>query len=213
MTKIRAIVFDLDGVLCDCMSLHEEAFCAAVRTAGIDFSVEEHQEYAGLPSKQKLHLLVEKGRVPLSKVADIQKNKQALTKEYIVQRCHPDSHRRALLAHLTARGYRLGGVTNGSRLTTLEMLARTQLLPYLPSIVTNEDVREPKPAPEAYQQACTLLETPPEETLVIEDHPRGVEAARRARCHVAQLPTFAALDIGFVEDAIMRAEYHPMETT
>lgn len=205
--SIKAIAFDLDGVLVNAMALHEEAFCAAVRLAGkVSFGVEDHRPLAGLPTKTKLRHLVERGIIKTQDQEAIAKQKQALTLEYISQRCRPDRKRAALLAHLVSRKIKVGVVTNCSRLATMRMLEYTQLAPHIAAIVTNEDVPAPKPDPSGYHAICGMLQAAPTETLAIEDHPRGVEAASKAGLHVAVLHQFDDLDLEFVEDAIQRME-------
>ena len=199
--SVKALLFDLDGVLVDLMALHEEAFLAAVRTEGkVDLGVVEHQaHYAGRSTKQKLQMLVDIGLITREQVSKIAACKQRLTQTYIEQRCTPDTQRLALLQHLWGADYKLGCVTNCIKTTTYEVLRRTQLLPFLEEcIVTNEDVKFPKPSPEPYQHACGLLELPPAEVLVFEDHPLGMESAFKAGCHVQQVHTFPELTVDFV---------------
>lgn len=204
---IKAILYDLDGVLCDGVDLHEEAFLAAVRAYGkIDLSQQEHQErYAGLPTRKKLEALVKVGALDQRYVEDVAKAKQRLTQEYIVHRIHADPSRINLLQHFKGK-YPQGCVTNCIKSTTIDMLTRAQLLPLLEVIVTNEDVKSPKPDPEPYIRACGLLGFSPNEVLVFEDHDVGMTSAYNAGCLARQIREYRELTVQVVWEAIVEAD-------
>ena len=198
---IRALLFDLDGVLCDLMSLHEEAFLAAVRVEGhVDLGTIEHQaHYAGRSTKQKLQMLVDIALITPEQVSKIAECKQRLTQSYLELWCTVNTQRVTLLQHLSGADYKLGCVTNCTKMTAYEVLRRTLLLPFVEGcIITNEDVKEPKPSPEPYTRACGLLEVTPAEALVFEDHKVGLESAFKAGCYVKQVHTFPELTVDFV---------------
>ena len=203
---IRALLYDLDGVLVDAMSLHEEAFLAAVRAYGkIALSQQEHQErYAGLPTRKKLEALVRVGALDQRYVEEVAKAKQRLTQEYIAQRIHPDPSRINLLQHFKGK-YPQGCVTNCIKSTTMDLLTRAQLLPLLDAIITNEDVKSPKPDPEPYIRACGLLGFTPREVLVFEDHDVGMTSAYNAGCQARQIKEYRELTVEVVWQAIEEA--------
>ena len=205
---IRALLYDLDGVLVDLMALHEEAFLAAVRVEGhFDLGAIEHRaHYAGRSTKQKLQMLVDIGLITQQQVSPITEAKQRLTQTYVEQRVHPLTNRIAFLRHFQTAGYQLGCVTNCIKMTAFEVLRRAGLLPFVEQcVVTNEDAA-PKPSPAPYQKACTLLEVEPAEVLVFEDHEVGLTAAKAAGCLVQHVPTYAGLSIESVWEAIQGAE-------
>lgn len=78
---------------------------------------------------------------------------------------------------------RWGVVTSGSRLLAQNRL-RYCGLPVPAVLVTSDDVTNGKPHPEPYLKGAQGLGFPPEECLVIEDAPAGIEAARAARMKV-----------------------------
>ena len=205
---IHALLFDLDGVLCDLMALHEEAFLAAVRVEGhFDLGAIEHRaHYAGRSTKQKLQMLVDIGLITQQQVSPIAQAKQRLTQTYVEQQVHPLTDRIALLRHFQTAGYGLGCVTNCIKSTAFDVLNRAGLLPFVERcVITNEDA-QPKPSPEPYQKACGLLETAPNEALVFEDHEVGLAAAKAAGCLTQHVPTYGWLSIESVWEAIEGAE-------
>jgi mannitol-1-/sugar-/sorbitol-6-phosphatase len=78
--------------------------------------------------------------------------------------------------------------TSGSRPVAAGRLRRAGL-PVPPVLICAEDVARGKPSPDAYLQAARSLGIPPEQCLVIEDAPAGIQAARAARMAVIGLTT------------------------
>ena len=64
--KIKAVIFDMDGVLIDAKEWHYQALNKALAIVGEEIELSEHQStFDGLPTKSKLDLLSESGRLPL----------------------------------------------------------------------------------------------------------------------------------------------------
>jgi beta-phosphoglucomutase-like phosphatase (HAD superfamily) len=62
-------------------------------------------------------------------------------------------------------------------------------------VVTSQEVREPKPAPDVYLRAAELLGSPASEVVALEDSPPGAAAARAAGMYVIGVPYFAELSL------------------
>jgi dTDP-glucose pyrophosphorylase len=69
----------------------------------------------------------------------------------------------------------------------LVALAKTGVIEYLDVIVTNDDVKNPKPHPEVYWKAMSMMSCLPEETLIIEDSPQGLLSAHRSKAKVLRV--------------------------
>jgi HAD superfamily hydrolase (TIGR01509 family) len=207
MTRISSILFDLDGVLVDATEWHYEALNRALRLFGFDITRYEHlSSYNGLPTRRKLEMLsVEKG-LPVAMHAMLNRLKQLYTRDEIVARCRPVFEKEYMLSRLRHEGYRLAVCSNSIRDSLDTMLRQSGLAEYLEFVVSNEDVTRPKPDPEIYRLAIARLGVTPEETLIVEDAPHGVEAARRAGAHVCQVAGFPEVDYFRVRAAIDRAE-------
>jgi hypothetical protein len=101
--------------------------------------------------------------------------------------CYPNVQHQILLSRLKVIGLKLGLYTNSIRQTTEYMLRHAQIDKYLDSIVTNQDVMNPKPAPDGYLLSAKNLGLLPSEILVIEDGEYGILAARDAGCHILEV--------------------------
>jgi len=180
-----AVLFDLDGVLVDATEWHYEALNVALRAVtGTDIKRREHLVvFNGLPTRVKLARLVAEGRVRGGDVPEIVRRKQEATVGVIRERCRPDPSRVALVRGL-ARHFRVGCVTNSIRATTELMLENAGLRTFMETIVSNEDATRPKPEPDGYIIAMYQLRALPGRTLIVEDSPFGVQAARNSGAHV-----------------------------
>jgi len=190
-----AIIFDLDGVLIDATEWHFDALNRALVLFGYQISRYEHlAEYNGLPTRTKLDMLsVEKG---LPKVLHglISRLKQAYTREEILRHCWPSFDKEYMLSRLKREGYRLAVCTNAVRESAELMLERAGLRQYFDFVISNEDVSNPKPAPEIYLAALERLGIAPRQAVIIEDAPHGIEAARRSGANVLEVSGFSEVD-------------------
>ena len=185
---VRAVVFDMDGVLIDAREWHYEALNRALGLFGLEISRFDHLvTYDGLPTKVKLEMISRERRLPRSLHSFLNDLKQQYTLELIVQHCRPVFQHEYALSRLKLEGYRLGLASNAVRSTIEEMIGRAALAPYLDVVLSNGDVVNSKPDPEIYQRAIELLGLEPYEVLVVEDNEKGVKAALAAGTHVVQV--------------------------
>ena len=115
-----------------------------------------------------------------------------------------------MIRNLLRDGFRLAVCSNSIRETTEMMLRSSGLYEQFEFFLSNEDVARPKPDPQMYLVACERLSVSPAETVVIEDAPHGVEAARQAGAHVCVVSGYDEVDYFRVRDFIDRVR--PEET-
>jgi HAD superfamily hydrolase (TIGR01509 family) len=140
-----------------------------------------------LSTKSKLEILSAEYGLPRELHELISETKQDRTQRIAYQKCFPNPSHLILLNRLKILGFRIGLCTNSIRLTTEQMLGLAQLINFMDVVVTNEDVRKPKPDPQGYLLACEQLSVSPHRTLVVEDGKFGIEAARKAGCDVIEV--------------------------
>ena len=205
--RIRAVLFDLDGVLVDATEWHYEALNRALGLFGYSITRYEHlSAYNGLPTRRKLEMLsVEKG-LPSSLHELINRVKQVYTREEILKQCWPMFEKQYLMSRLTREGIRIAVCSNAVRDTVELMLDRSGLLPFCEFVISNEDVALPKPAPEIYETAIRRMQLTPAQVLVVEDAPHGVAAARGSGANVCQVCGFPDVDYWRVRACIDQVE-------
>jgi beta-phosphoglucomutase-like phosphatase (HAD superfamily) len=185
MTTIKAIIFDMDGVLIDAKEWHFEALNRALTLFGMAISRYDHLvTYDGLPTKTKLRMLSLERGLPEALHGFINEMKQIYTMEVIYAKCKPVFHHQFALSRLKAEGYRMAVCSNSIRNTIAMMLERAELLPFLEFFLSNQDVTAPKPAPDMYLKAIERMGLRPDECLIVEDNPNGIKAARDSGAHV-----------------------------
>jgi HAD superfamily hydrolase (TIGR01509 family) len=183
--EIKAVVFDMDGVLIDAREWHYEALNRALGLLGYEITRYEHlTTYDGLPTMRKLRMLTVDRGLPAELHGFINSLKQQYTLELVATRCRPVFQHQYALSQLKAAGYALGVASNSVRRTVEEMMERSDLLRYLDLLISNEDVTRSKPDPEMYLTAMERLGVAPEETLIVEDNENGVKAATASGAHV-----------------------------
>ena len=158
---IKAILYDLDGVLVDATEWHYESLNLALeQVKGFQIKRDEHiATFNGLPTMRKLEILFDQGRVKKDDFDLIWQKKQDKTIEVIKNSAFVDPNKIRL--HNATKSYKRVCVTNSIRETALLMLEKTGQLEFMDFVISNEDVSSPKPSPEGYVQAINRLELKP----------------------------------------------------
>lgn len=182
---IKAVIFDMDGVLIDAREWHYESLNRALALFGFTIPRHEHlTTFDGLPTRRKLEILSATQSLPVELHAFVNEMKQIYTMELVYTKCKPVFLQEQALSRLRADGYRLAVASNSIRDTVSVMMARAALSQYLEFELSNEDVTTGKPDPEIYNTAIARLGLLPEECLIVEDNENGVRAARASGAHV-----------------------------
>lgn len=175
---IKAVIFDLDGVLVDARELHYEALNRALEKYDCIISRDEHlSTYDGLPTTKKLKLLSENKGLSQDVYDDIWRDKQFQTIEIIDKKFTFDERIRGILSRLKVEGYKICVCSNSIRETTKMMLIRRGFMEYLDFFISNQDVKIPKPNPEMFLRAMVNLGLGPKECVIVEDSHYGRQAA------------------------------------
>lgn len=183
--QIKAVIFDMDGVLIDAKEWHYEALNRALNHFGFNISHHDHAvTFDGLPTREKLRMLSLEQGLPEALHDFINLLKQIYTMEIVHAQCKPKYQHEFALSRLRQAGYKLAVASNSVRNTVSLMMEKSALAQYLDLQLSNEDVSHGKPAPDIYLRAASLLKLKPPECLVVEDHPKGIESAQQAGCSV-----------------------------
>lgn len=182
---IKAVIFDMDGVLIEAKDWHYDALNKALNLFGYNISRHEHlTAYDGLPTSRKLDMLSVERDLPQALHSFINEMKQLYTMEIVYAQCKPTFVHQYALSSLKKRGYKLAVASNSIRNTVQVMMDRANLDQYLDLQLSNEDVEQAKPAPDIYLKAIERLGVTPEECLIVEDNENGIKAARASGAHV-----------------------------
>ena len=207
---IRAMMFDLDGVVVQSEKLKAQAYAMTVqRLRGLSEpdprAIEAYRTIVGASREVAAQFVIDELGLepdlrPLMEKYGVSEPWQALTEirtaiynEIVadpqVLRDNQWPHTVGLLRLAKESGCRTGLATSSQREMTLHVLRALDLERSLDLVLTREDVQNPKPDPEVYLLAAKRFELPPEEMLVVEDSPNGVRAAVAAGTNVIAFAT------------------------
>lgn len=187
---IKAVLFDMDGVLIDAKDWHYEALNKALGLFGIEINRYDHlNTFDGLPTAVKLKLISKRYYLPEQLHAFVNQMKQKYTIQLIYEKCHPVFQHEYALSRLHNEGYKIAVCSNSIRSTIELMMNKSGLIGYIDMIVSNEDVRNAKPDPEMYQLAISSFGLEPAECIVVEDNPNGIEAGKASGATVLEVAT------------------------
>lgn len=203
---IKAVVFDMDGVLIDAKEWHYDALNRALDLFGFTISRHDHlTTYDGLPTKRKLEMLSVESGLPVDLHDFINEMKQIYTTEIIHAKCRPTFIHEYALSNLKSLGLRVGVASNSIRHTVDLMMEKAHLKSYLDVMLSNQDVAKGKPDPEIYLKAMQRLSVSPRECLIVEDNENGVRAARASGAHVLVVRDVTETNFQNIQKAIRHA--------
>jgi beta-phosphoglucomutase len=218
MSKLRAIIFDFNGVIIDDEPLHYRAMAATMREHGLQLSEDEYyRTYLGINDHCCFkHALSLDPECPLGS----NKLRAAIDRKAQHYRSELAGHVvlfpgvGTLLRELSERVPL--AIASGAHASEIDfVLARGGIAPYFSAIVSSDDVVNGKPNPEIFLTALRKLKTrvpcvadlSPEECAVVEDAPNGVLAARAAGMRTLAVVTTAAADrLGQAQHVVPKLE-------
>ncbi|SDL87635.1 HAD family hydrolase [Sediminibacillus halophilus] len=200
---MKAIIFDFDGTLANTLPVNIFGFQEVFKKFDQkDYSKEEIKEMFGPPEPE----LIEQ---------NLQSNDVKGAVSYYYQQ-YEENHNRLvdnnqeidqLLSNLKDREMKLGVVTGKSRKSFEYSLAELNMKKYFDILITGDDVKEAKPAPEGILQALKKLEVSPEEAMYIGDSDDDMNAGKKAGVHIGAakwLPEYQSSEYSVEPEAIFQ---------
>ncbi|RJG21078.1 HAD family hydrolase [Massilia cavernae] len=182
----RAFVFDMDGTIVDNMAFHTKSWIAFFERRGRVIDADEFfRATAGRQGKEIIRLQMGEH------LADHEVTELNLEKESVYREMY-EPHRKTvtgfddLIAQAKLRGVALAVATAAPNANIAFTLDGLDLRRHFDTVVGAADVPRGKPHPDVFLLAAERCGAAPENCIVFEDAPLGVEAARRAgmRCVV-----------------------------
>jgi beta-phosphoglucomutase family hydrolase len=172
-----AYIFDCDGTLADTMPLHYKAWCAALKEHECDFPEALFYELGGVPTARIVEILNERHgySMPVQETAAFKDNlfiqmiPLTLPIEPVVE-----------LVHQFHGSKPMAVASGGTREIVVKILNALGILKKFDAVVTVEDYRHGKPAPDPFLEAARKLAVAPHKCLAFEDTTAGVAAAKAA---------------------------------
>jgi HAD superfamily hydrolase (TIGR01509 family) len=185
--RIRAVVFDLDGLLVNTEELYQHVGSELLRRRGRTFGPDLLDAMMGRPQQVSLRIMID-----WHGLADTIETLAAETREIFAglldTRLETMPGAVSLLDDLSARGLPHAVATSSGPDFAADVLGRVGIRDRFAFVLTSADVVRGKPDPEIYRTAASRLDVAPDAMLVLEDSEAGCRAAVAAGAVVVAVP-------------------------
>ncbi len=179
--NLKAVLFDMDGVIVNTEPLHRKAYFKMFSDFGMDVSNELYNSYTGNSTKKVCDDLV--NRFQLNKTTEeLIETKRAYFKEFFFNDPEFDliDGVRELIQHYYENGITLVLASSASMNTINWVFEKFDLDKYFSGKISGADLVESKPNPEIFIKAAEIAKQPKENCMIIEDSTNGILAAYHA---------------------------------
>lgn len=179
---IKAVIFDLDGVIVSTDDCHYEAWKKMADEEGIYFDKTINNRLRGVSRMESLEIVLERAEKAYSedeKLALVER-KNSYYKEFITTLTPDDILPGAMntLEELKANGIKVA--IGSSSKNTPVILKQIGLSDYFDAVSDGNNITNSKPDPEVFLKAADMLDIPYGECMIVEDADAGIEAGKRA---------------------------------
>ncbi len=200
MEKIKAIIFDFDGVVVDSESLYEETAHELFRQYGIIATEKDWQSFRGLTAKDFFDNLIHRFALPVTPEELATADHKLLKQKFRKNLSYIPGFQSFLKR--VKKKYKTALVTSTDTALLNWIFENTPVHRDFDLIITADDVDQHKPHPAPFLAVAKKLQICPTEMLVIEDSVNGVVSAKRAGSKVVGFLT------SFGTSELKEADYH-----
>ena len=191
---IKAVIFDMDGVLIDTEKHYYAAWQQAAREAGFPFTGEHALMLRSCDAKVAQEQMKEIFGESFDYYA-IRERRRELVKQRLEQYgLEKKPGIDEILAFLHEKGLKTAVATATPIELAKEHLTKIGVYELFDQVVSAKQVEKGKPAPDVYLFACEQIGRKPEECIAVEDSPNGILAAYRAGCKPVMVPDLTPPD-------------------
>ncbi|MBT3203192.1 MAG: HAD family phosphatase [Gammaproteobacteria bacterium] len=177
--NIKAILFDHDGTLVDSETIHYEMWKIILESYGITLTLEDYiQNYAGFPTISNAETMTNRYSALSVTASVLIDAKNSATKLFLSTQAFPlMKGARESINYFKEQGLKVSVVTGASGEGVKNTINSYDLKSSISTVVSGDDVRKSKPAPDCYLLATQRLGLHASECIAIEDSENGVAAA------------------------------------
>lgn len=185
---IKAIIFDLDGLLINSEVISYQLYQELLNKYGYSFTIEDYaQNYSGKTELGNMEAFVNNYQLPIS-VQEGLDYTLSREKEYFIKGVSLKPGARELLDYLKKNRYKIALASSSTRERALYALVQHGIDRYFDEMVFGTEVERGKPNPDIFLKACGKLKVDPEKCLVLEDSEAGIQASFSAQIPVICVP-------------------------
>lgn len=176
-SHIKGLIFDCDGTLADSMPLHWRAWQMVTQRHGLHFPIDRFYASGGIPSRDILKILAQEQDRSLDHIA------VAHEKEETYLKTLPQIEPIHAVVEIAKENYKklpMAVASGGSQQIICMVLDHLKIRHLFDAVVTNEMVKNQKPAPDIFLEAAKRIGVEPKFCRAYEDSVIGLEAIRAA---------------------------------
>lgn len=174
--KIKAIIFDMDGVLFDTETLYLKSWIKVFEKYGYTMKKDIYLDVMGTGRENVKKVFKEKfgENIPIE---EMYKEKDIELFKEIDENLEIKDGAFELLTHLKDNNYKIALATSGERKRMEKQMKKADFIKYFDALITKEDINKNKPNPDIFLKAAEKINVKPEECIVIEDSFAGIKGA------------------------------------
>lgn len=175
-SKIKGLIFDMDGTLADTMPLHLEVWNEVGAKYGLSLSHDEHLKLAGMPTEHIVSMLAKEKGLNID-AKEFTKQKEHLFLNEKLANVQPIPIVADFVYSLQGK-FPMAVGTGSQRGTAEKVIHYLKMENYINALVSADDVENHKPAPDTFLACAEKIGIAPENCLVFEDANLGMQSAR-----------------------------------
>lgn len=191
---VKAVIFDMDGVLIDTEKHYNAAWCEAAQGAGFDFTKEHALLLRSLDPKLASELMKELFGEEFDYFAIREVRRKLVAERLAKYGLEKKPGIDELLTFLHEKGIKTAVATATPIELTYQHLEKIGVKNQFDKIVSAKQVAHGKPAPDVYLYACEQIGEKPEDCIAVEDSPNGIKSAYAAGCRPIMVPDLTQPD-------------------
>lgn len=178
---MKAVIFDMDGVLIDTEPLNDQHMVIFLKELGIEISQDYFHNFRGTTAENiwKNLIYTFKLTIPINKLI-LKSRTRYLEFLASLDNIHPNEGVIKLLKELKKNNIALAVASSAYNKRVHMLLKRCRLANFFSVVLSGDDVKHGKPNPEIYLKTAALLEKDPANCVVFEDATSGILSAKTA---------------------------------
>ena len=193
--EIKAVLFDMDGLMVDTESLSTEAFINSAKAQGYNMTKEETLKVLGFTKANIYQFWIDYFQgtnVDGKKLVD--DHYEYI--ENVLYTVGPEKmpYVEELLKYLRENNYKIAVASSSDTADIKNNLEKTKLEKYIDEIASGAEVENGKPAPDVFLLAAERLDVDPKDCLILEDSKAGIKAGKASGAMVFMVPDMYTVD-------------------
>lgn len=178
---LKAVIFDMDGVIIDSEPIHNRSTLLTLQDFGVTLTMAYLNQFVGSTAQHMFQTIIEDYHVPATVEELMALDHKNLKMLYEKEGMTPLPGVIDLIKELSRHGVKLAVASSSSLKRIEEVLKTFGIQKYFDKLVSGQNLEHPKPAPDIFLKALSLLGVNKNETLIIEDSTLGTQAAKAAQ--------------------------------